>query len=323
MKTIFITGGCGFIGSHIARELLLHNCHVVLYDAFLNYISPFVSNYEFMLRKRFQDIGDKVTIVRGDIRAQKHLHQTMRHYTPDAIIHLAAIPHAGKCQEFPEEATMINVDGTVNVLEGLREVRSVRRFLFVSSSFVYGHFQSLTADEEHPLNPIDVYGGTKVTGEVLTKSYCQELGVDYTIIRPSGVYGFGDVNRRVSQLLVQDALAGRPLTLHDGGMDRIDFTCIKDVARGFVLALFSDGARNEVFNLTRGEARSIREFADIVRTYVPNTEIQSQPADLLRPKRGALNIDKARRLLGYNPHYSLEQGIAEYIEDLKRHKTPL
>ena len=218
---------------------------------------------------------------------------------------------------YPTEALQINVDGTLSVLEGVKACGSVKRFIFTSSSFVYGHFKQPIADEEHPTNPIDVYGGTKLTGEILTRAYSTQHGFEHVIIRPSAAYGFGDCNRRVTQLLIENAMKGKPLVLHDGGRSRIDFTYVTDVADGFARALLTPEASNQTFNITRGNARSVLEFATEVKKYFPNAQLIEKPTDASRPERGTLSIEKARKLLNYNPKIDIEQGIKEYVTMLK------
>lgn len=317
IKKVFITGGCGFVGSYLSRELLKHGYELMLFDAFINYIDPFSSNYQYFLKERMKDILDKVRIERGDIRVQKRMQQLMCDWKPDAVIHLAGLPSAKESTMYPTEALQINVDGTLSVLEGAKACGSVKRFLFTSSSFVYGHFKKPVADEEHPTDPIDVYGGSKLTGEILTKSYSKQHGFEYVVIRPSAVYGFGDCNRRVTQLLIENAIKGKPLVLHDGGRSRIDFTHATDVAHGYTQALRMPGAANQTFNITRGNARSILEFATEVKKHYPNAQLVEKPADTSRPERGTLSIEKARKLIGYNPKVDIEEGIREYITLLK------
>jgi UDP-glucose 4-epimerase len=317
IKKVLITGGCGFVGSYLARELLKQDYELMLFDAFLNYIDPFTSNYHHFLKARMRDLIGKVTIERGDIRVQKRMQQLLNDWKPDAVIHLAALPSAKESTQYPTEALQINVEGTLSVLEGVKACGSVQRFIFTSSSFVYGNFKRPVADEEHPTEPIDVYGGTKLTGEILTKSYAKQHGFEYVIVRPSAVYGFGDCNRRVTQLLIENAMQGKPLVLHDGGRSRIDFTYVTDVADGYVRALRTPAAANQTFNLTRGNARSILEFATEVKKHFPNAQLVEKPTDASRPERGTLSIEKARKLLGYDPKVDIEQGIKEYVAQLK------
>lgn len=316
-KKFFLIGGAGFIGSYISRLLLNMGHQVVIYDAFFNLLNPFTSNYDFYLKARLGDIIDKLIIERGNIRNQRHLSQIIRKHQPDIIIHLAAIPSAKESALYPEEAASVNSDGLLNTLESLRAADNLERFVFTSSSFVYGNFQYEPADENHPTNPIDVYGGSKLAGEFMTKTHCKELGIPYSIVRPTAVYGFGDINKRVSQVIIENAFAKRPVILHGGGETKIDFTYIEDTATGFVLVALKKESIDETFNIARGEGRRVADFAAIVKRHFPDLQIISQPADMARPERGSLDITKAKTLLGFEPKFSLEEGIAKYIQDLK------
>jgi nucleoside-diphosphate-sugar epimerase len=314
---ILLVGGGGFIGAHLSRLLLERGHEVHIYDAFLNFDDPFHSHYGTLLRKRFQGIRQDVHIQRGDIRAGAHVYRYVTALEPEVIVHLAAVPVARLSAQLPEMVTGINIDGLINVLETMRSLKTVKRFLFFSSSFVYGHFQYSPADEEHPTRPIDAYGGTKLTGEVLTRSHCLQNGVPYVIIRPSSVYGPGDPNRRIVHLMIEKALAGQTIPLHNGGESLLDFTHVRDLVRGVYACITEPAAANEVFNLTRGRARKVRELAEVIRRFIPGLQTETVPADHTRPERGTLDISKARRLLGYEPHLDLEDGIEEMVEEAR------
>ncbi len=314
VKRILITGGAGFIGYHVAKELIGLNNEVIIYDAFVNYIPPLESSYPAYLEYRLNDIKNKARIIRGDIRNRGYLVQVLNDVKPEIVIHLAAIPIAKASNQFSEEAIQINLNGTITVLEALRVCPFIKRFVFTSSSFVYGDFAYEPADEEHPTSPIDIYGGTKLSGEVLTRAFGRKFNIEYTIIRPSAVYGPTDANRRVTQILIENAILGKPLILHAGGLERVDFTYVKDTAHGFVLAALSDSAKNEVFNITRGEGHSIKDLADILKIRFKNLEVIEQPTDERRPQRGALGIAKAKSFLGYVPRYDLKKGVEEYVD---------
>lgn len=318
MSKIFLTGGAGFIGSFISKELIKEKDDVTIYDAFLNFVDPSESNYENLLKLRLSDVRDKVKIERGDIRHKDHLLRALQEYQPEIVVHLAALPIAKASNIHSEDAFGINLYGTVNVLESIRQVKSVKRFVYASSSMVYGNFEYSPADEEHPTKPIDVYGGTKLAGEVLTRAYGKRFNIEYTIIRPSAVYGPTDSNKRVSQIFVEDALKGKTLKLDGGGTTKLDFTFVEDTAHGFVLAMKSENAKDETFNITRGEGRSLKEFVDILKTLLPDIKTEITPVDKERPKRGALDISKARKLLGYKPKYSIEEGLKIYVDFVKK-----
>ena len=321
MAVVFLTGGAGFIGSFVARELLQQGHEVVILDTFTTYVSPLDSNYQGSLAERFRLLRDKVTIQRGDAAHPMAIRRAIEKYAPERIIHLAAVPVADMTALHSEEALSSILQSTINILEVIRDVGFVKRFVYISSSMIYGDFQYLPADEEHPKNPKDVYGGAKLAGEILTQAFGRRFGIEYAIVRPSAVYGPTDVNRRVSQIFVQNALQGKPLVLH-GGDTQLDFTYVKDAAHGIVLATFHPAAANGVFNMTRGEGRSLRELAEILRRWVPSVEIIEKAPDRIRPKRGALDIRKARRLLGYDPQYSLEDGLAEYVAFARETQFP-
>lgn len=317
MARVFITGGAGFIGYFISKKLLSLGHEVIIYDAFINYISPLESHYPHYLEIRLKDLEGKANIIRGDIRHRGFLVKALKDTHPEIVIHLAAVPIASISNLFSEDTTQINLNGTITVLESIRVVDTIKRFIYASSSFVYGNFQYEPADEKHPTNPIDLYGGTKLSGEILTQVFGKRFGIEYTIIRPSAVYGPTDCNRRVSQIFIENALKGVPLVLNDGGEGKVDFTYVEDTAKGFVLACFCDKAKNEIFNITRGEGRSAKEFASVIKKYIPTLKTIVKEANEVRPQRGSLDIDKAKKLLGYEPKYAIEQGIPKYIESIK------
>ncbi len=322
MTKVFITGGLGFLGFYAAKELLGQGHEVTAYDACLNYIEPQKSTYRAQLDRRVRALGARVNIIRGDTRDLTGLATALRETAPEVVVHLAAVPLAVAANKFSTEAIQVNLYGTMALLEVLRTVPSVRRVVFASSSFVYGNFRYEPADEEHPTDPIDVYGGTKLSGEVLIKGYARRFGTEFVIVRPSSVYGPTDANRRVTQIFVENAILGRPLILHDGGNSRLDFTYCDDTARGLVLAALHPAAANEVFNITRGEGRSIRELADIIGQIVPGTRIEAEHETEGRPERGTLDISKARRLLGYEPKISLEEGMKRYVAHMRETGIP-
>lgn len=315
-KRILITGGAGFLGSHIARALLTMDAKVILLDAFVQYFSPLETvstQYQRYIEERFRDIRGRVSLIRGDTRNADDLRRAIAAEEPTHIIHLAALPIANMSSTFSDEAVGSIVSGTINLLEIIRDIGCVQRFVYASSSMVYGDFEYMPADEKHPTNPKSIYGAAKLCGETMTKVYGQLFDIDYAIVRPSAVYGPTDVNHRVSQIFVENAVNGKPLMLH-GGDTALDFTFVTDIADGFIKAAIHPKASREIFNITRGEGRTLRELAGILAGILPDVEIIEKPSDKAQPKRGALDITKARDLLGYKPKYRLEEGIARYVD---------
>lgn len=312
-EKILIVGGAGFIGSEIARKLINLDYNVAIFDIFLQYI-PEINEYNDVLKQRLKDLLGKVKIIRGDARYADNIRQAIMDFRPDRIIHLAAMPISSISNIYIQEAIDSTIATTVNILEIIKDLEFIKRFVYTSSSMVYGDFQYIPADEEkHPTNPKDIYGGAKLCGEVITKAFHKRFGIEYTIIRPSAVYGPTDINKRVSQIFLEDALKGKELVVK-GGDSKLDFTFVKDTAEGFVLATLSEKGANQTFNITCGEGRSLLEYIEILKKYIPNLKVKVDKVDGQMPQRGSLDISKARELLGYNPKYKLEQGIKEYLE---------
>jgi nucleoside-diphosphate-sugar epimerase len=312
-RRVFITGGAGFIGARLTRMLVDAGHDVAIYDSFVQYISPLASRYQLNLRMRFEGLDGKFRTFRGDTREPMMLLRAVEEFKPDIVVHLAALPISDLANVHSEEAMGTIVSGTTNCLEVIRD-RKECRFVYISSSMVYGDFEQEPAPEDHPLRPKEVYGGAKLAGEVMTQAFARRYGLDCVIVRPSAVYGPTDVNRRVSQIFVENALSGKPLILHDGGSARLDFTYIDDIARGILLAALSEKAKGGVFNLTAGEGRSLKEFAEILRKEVPELQVETGPGNMFRPRRGALDIRRAREVLGYEPQWRLERGIPAYVD---------
>ena len=148
--------------------------------------------------------------------------------------------------------------GSTGAIERMRARGcDLERFIFLSSSMVYGNFKTETVDEDHPLDPIGIYGALKLSGEKIVIAYNQVFGLPYTIIRPSALYGARCVSRRVGQVYIETAVRGGKLRVDGDGAERIDFTYIDDLVDGICRTITTPEAKNQTFNLTNGGARSI------------------------------------------------------------------
>jgi nucleoside-diphosphate-sugar epimerase len=231
---------------------------------------------------------------------------------PQVVIHLAAVAHAGRANKDPYSTFDHSLRTLENALDCSRGM--VEQFIFLSSSMAYGNFETSEVTEDHPLNPIGIYGALKVAGEKLVIAYGQVFDLPYTIIRPSALYGPRCVSRRVGQVFIESALNGAKLRIDGDGSERLDFTYIEDLIEGVLLAMQRPEAKGEVFNLTYGQARSIRELVEIVKAQFPLVQAETVERDRLMPFRGTLSVDKARRLLGFEPRYPIERGFPLYID---------
>lgn len=316
-RKVLITGGAGLIGSFVCKRFLELGYTPVVFDAYIQYISPFDSCYQEFLSYRFKGIRDRVIFHRGDTRDISELRAVIMLHRPEYIIHLAALPIADLSFDHPGEAISSIILGTTNVLSIIAEIDFCKRFVTASSSMVYGDFLEIPVKEDHPKSPKDVYGGTKLAAEIMAQAFGRRHGIPVTIVRPSAVYGPTDVNQRVSQIFLEGAMTGKKLILHGGGGNSLDFTYVEDIAEGFILATLEKKGEGEIFNITRGEGRSLQEFVDILKKHFPDIEVEMVPQKSHRSKRGALSIKKARDLLGFNPRYSLEEGLELYVSFMK------
>lgn len=324
-KYTLITGGAGFIGSYICKELLKQDVYTPLVvDVFAQYVNPFTNNCAQNRHTRFSGIKDKVVIKRANCADYAVMYNIIEEYKPEYIIHLAALPLASIKDTSVKDFKEGTIDATANILNIIFNLKQkgynfLKKFVYTSSSMVYGNFLEDPVKETHPTKPINVYGTMKLAGEAVTKGLGNSYGIKYMIIRPSAVYGPTDTNRRVSQIFVENAFQGKKLIVK-GKDEKLDFSYVKDVAKGFVQATLSDCA-NDTFNLTGGDPRSLLEFAQEVKKYFPGIDIEILERDKEMPERGGLDITKAKKAFNYCPEYNIEKGIQEYIEYLTKNKS--
>ena len=315
MSVVLVTGGAGFIGSHTCAALAEGGHEVVVVDPLLTYAYSFEPQHWHNLNYRREVLLRDARVVVASTEIRDELRRVVLDAKPDYLLHLGALPLATVARVRSDHAFDSILRGTFNLVEIALEV-GLTKFLYVSSSMVYGDFTQKPMPEDARTAPKDPYGGFKLAGEVIVETFSRAQGLPYAIVRPSAVYGPTDMNDRIVQRFVECALWGRPLTVVDPDHTTLDFSYVKDVADGLVKTLLSP-VLNETFNITAGQGRTLTELHDILRARYPDMPVEvSVKADDFRPKRGALDVDKARRLVGYEPRYSLERGVEEYLEFL-------
>lgn len=321
-KRIALVGGAGFIGHNLALRLKEAGADVSIVDGLdVNNLLSYTSLprdtenrdlYLRMINQRLELINEAgVPLHVLDAREYDALSRTLKAIDPQVIVHLAAVAHAGKSNKDPQSTFGHSLRTLENVLDYARN--GIEHLLFFSSSMVYGDFQTAEITEDHPLDPIGIYGALKLAGEKFVIAYQQVFDIPYTIIRPSALYGPRCVSRRVGQVFIEKALVGSKLQIDGEGDERIDFSYIDDVVDGVTLAIANPRSRNEIFNITAGQSRSLQELTTIIREHFPEVEVEYVERDKLRPFRGTLKIDKAREMLGYEPAVGLEDGLERYV----------
>jgi UDP-glucose 4-epimerase len=316
MARVLLLGGGGFIGFHLAERLHADGHEVAVVDSFITYHYPLERLSTYFLEERHARLLKVASLARGDVSDCGVLLEAIAHFEPSHIVHLAGVPLISYANQHVEEAHASIVATTISALRAARSARDLRKFTFVSSSTIYGDFQYQPVGEDHPALPKEVYAGSKLASEILVQSFARRFGMRYAIVRPSAVYGPFDINRRVVQVFIENALLGHPLKLDDPSA-RLDFTHVTDTACGVALATLSDNAGSNVFNVTRGQGRSLAELVQVIRKHVPNVVVERGNVSPEMSRRGTLSIEVAKRQLGYEPMFSLEDGIAEYIPIVK------
>jgi len=312
MKKILLIGGAGLIGRNILKKISKTKFETVLFDACKSYLDS--KKKSFFFKNLVSDLNYKKFII-GDVRNKNLLKKSITEFDPDVVIHLGNLPLADYSNDYPEETISNILLGTLNLLE-LLKLRPTTRLIYASSSMIYGDFNYTPCDEKHKKEPKDVYGATKLATETLIKTYSKRYNIEYTIVRPSAVYGPGDINKRVVQLFIENAKNNKPITLHNKGLSELDFTYVEDIAEGFNLILKNlKKTKNQTFNITSGKSRSLNDLVNILKKYYPNLKINNSKKKLIRPKRGALDISKAKKILKYQPKFNLESGIKKYISN--------
>lgn len=322
MKVALITGGLGFIGTNLAVQLLktkkINKC--ILLDNFSSYIDPSLTDYKDYRKNRLNMISSKV-VERCDTKNFSALLNLIEKYKPEYIFHTAALPLAKINNLTLDEAKEGSIDSTMNILDAIHKSENnfkkyrCKRFVYFSSSMVYGDFKKSIVNEEDETNPKDAYGVMKLAGELITKGISKLYNIPYTIIRPSAVYGPMDMNKRVSQIFIEKALNGELIKIA-GKNEKLDFTYIDDLSNGCVKAAFSKKGIGETFNITCGSGRKIIDFVKILEKMLPNVNYKIIPRDKTKPSRGTLSIKKAEKLIKYKPKFSLEKGIQSYLNFL-------
>lgn len=328
-QRILLIGGAGFIGHNLALELANMGAEVMIADNLM--INSLIENayeanretiqrkaYQGFLLSRFALLRDAGVQLRNcDARILADLGRVFEEFDPTKVVHLSAIASAVDAKAEPGLCFDLQLITLRNTLEIMRQkVDRINQMMFMSSSTVYGDFEGDTVDETTFPRPEGIYANAKFMGERLIRTYRTQYGLGTTVIRPSALYGERCISRRVSQIFIENALTGKPLLLEGGGDGRLDFTYIKDLVQGQVraLALHETPEDSNTFNITFGNARTIKDLADIIQSVVPNVIIEERPRAADKPIRGTLSTERAQSILGFKPEWTLDVGYKQYCE---------
>ncbi len=296
-KRVLVTGGTGFIGSHLVSRIL-------------------EEGGEVSVLTRQEKSSDKVNFIRGDITDPSVSGRITKNI--GTIFHLAGYVDVSGAIRNPALDFETNAAGTFYLLDSARK-NGVDRFIYISSARVYGDPQYTPQDEKHPLQPKEFYGASKLIGELYCTAFNENHGLQTVIVRPFTVYGPGSLPKAgslsgVVSIFVRNALAGKEILITGDGEQTKDFIYISDSIDGLILAATNDKCIGDVFNLGYGEGVSINRLAEVVVAQTKtNVDIKYIP-QVQENVNNCADISKARSILKYSPKISIEEGIQRYIE---------
>ncbi len=308
---ILVTGAAGFIGHNVVRFLEQQGHEIFGIDNRTNY--GFIPNdeLEYLFKERTRRM--RTFPMNGDIRNGNDINQRIGMFNIKTIIHLASFPRQKVVEQNPVLASEVMSTGLINLLEAAR-THKVKRFVYISSSMVYGDFEN-DVSEDAQCNPIGQYGIMKYMGEQLVKDYARKYGFEYVIIRPSAVYGEYDVEDRVVSKFMLSAMRGETLKVKGAG-EVLDFTYVEDAAMGIAQATTSKNSENKIYNITRSDKTltTLKDAAHLAIDITGRGNIEILDRDLSFPKRGRLNIERAINDFEYNPQVNVEEGFRRYYD---------
>ncbi len=315
---ILVTGGAGFIGSHLCGRLVREGHRVVCLDNFDDFYDP-----EIKRRNIREAIGGaKLELIEGDIRNNEIIARIFRSQAFDAVVHLAARAGVRPSIDYPKLYEEVNVQGTINILDACREF-GVKGFVFASSSSVYGGNSKVPFSEEDRVEtPISPYGATKRAGELFCYTYHRLFGIDIAVLRYFTVYGPRQRPEMAIHKFARLIEGNERVPMYGNGQSMRDYTYIDDIIDGTMGAIYGNKGY-EIYNL--GESHTTR-LSDLIRM-LEETLGKKAVIEGLPEQRGDMpvtyaNIEKARRRLGYDPRVSMEQGIGQFVEWYRQNRFP-
>lgn len=311
---VLVTGGAGFIGSHLCERLLSLGHRVVVVDSFDTFYDPAVKRRN--VAALLEHPGFR--LIEADIREPEHIEAQLGAEPIDAIVHLAARAGVRPSIEEPLLYSQVNLDGTVAMLELARR-RGIGRFVFGSSSSVYGNNETVPFSEsdavEHPISP---YAATKRAGELLCHTYHHLYGLSVVCLRFFTVYGPRQRPDLAIHKFTRLIAEGRPIPMYGDGSTRRDYTYVDDILQGIEAAVEYTGRDEPVFeivNLGESETTTLARLIELIAGAMgvePVIErLPRQPGDV---EQTYADISRARRLLGYSPSTRVEQGIPRFVD---------
>ena len=311
MSNILVTGGLGLIGHNVVKRLQDMGHIVSIMDIQTNYGIIPQEEIDYLIEERLKKIADVGGMYNYDICDPIRMDTVFNIEQPEIVIHMASFPRQKVVNANPAWGSRVMSEGLLNLLEASKKY-DVRKFIYISSSMVYGDFAD-DVTEQAICKPQGQYGILKLAGEDLVKDYTRRDNLNHVIIRPSAVYGPLDVEDRVIAKFMLTAMRGGTLNVNGAG-ETLDFTYVEDAADGIVAAALSNNTDNKTYNITKSHSRTLLDAATLAVKLAGKGTINVRDKDADFPSRGALNIDAARRDFGFDPKVDVEEGFEKYYE---------
>jgi len=307
-QTYLVTGGAGFIGSNIVDELLNRGKTVKVVDNFIT-----------GRREHLQHVINDIELVEGDIRDTDLMQKICKGV--DCILHQAALRSVPRSVDDPVSTNDVNINGTLNLLVAARD-NNVKKFVYASSSSAYGDTQALPKVEDQRPLPISPYAVSKLTGEHYCRAFSKTFGLDAVSLRYFNVFGPRQSPENkyaaVVPIFIKQAMNGQPLTIHGDGKQSRDFTYIKNVVNGNLLAAEAEGVSGEVFNIACSNRHSVLDIANgILKILGKDVPMNFGPRRAGDVEHTQADISKAKEKLGYEPEIDFAEGMKRTVESFK------
>ncbi len=317
-RPTLISGGAGFIGSHLAGALLARGGRVICVDNFNDYYPP------AQKRANIADYLDnpRFTLIEADIRDRGRMLEVVSIHQPGQIAHLAAMAGVRYSIERAALYADVNIQGTIHLMDAARQC-GVENFVFASTSSVYGATDQIPFVESQTTDgPLAPYPATKKAAEVMGYAYHNMFGLNFTAVRFFSVYGPRGRPDMMPYIVIDRTVKGEPITLYNDGEMHRDWTYIDDIVSGVVAALDRPLGYG-VINLGRGEPVRMGDFVAIIEELVGKKAlIEGRPAPASEPPITFASIDRARQMLGYAPQTSVREGLAKMWAWYRSHALP-
>ncbi|QHA01930.1 SDR family NAD(P)-dependent oxidoreductase [Dehalobacter restrictus] len=318
---ILVTGGAGFIGSHLCERLLEEGKTVVAIDSFNDFYDPTIKERNiYEIRKSCNEKlipKERFIVEKGDIRDQSFLMKVFQNYQFQSVIHLAAYAGVRPSIQNPELYVNVNINGTMNILECLREYR-IKRFIFASSSSVYGNNEKVPFSEDDSVDqPISPYAATKKAGELLCYTYHHLYNLSVACLRFFTVYGPRQRPDLAIHKFTNLITSGKPVPFYGDGTTQRDYTYIDDIVDGILKALDwvnHKETRYGIFNLGESKTISLSEMVqELEKNLQKKAQLDSLPDQPGDVKNTYADIMKSKQLLGYQPTTMFSEGIKKFV----------